>query len=106
MICVSAHQFLMEEYACRRISKESIRKVNNFCGSKNQPEVVEFQYDQATQRQLILPNIRTLHFNGESTTNPVTLHSNLHNWKAIVKEMSVRTFCAPDSAIREHMHDI
>ncbi|KAL4800332.1 hypothetical protein BDV19DRAFT_174249 [Aspergillus venezuelensis] len=106
MICVCANRFLMEEYACGRISKESIRKVNNFWGSKNRPEVVEFQYDQATQRQLILSNIRTLHFSGESSTNPVTLHSNLHNWKAAVKEMSVRTFCAPDSAVRKHMHDI
>ncbi|KAL4962548.1 uncharacterized protein BDV14DRAFT_202702 [Aspergillus stella-maris] len=96
----------MEEYAGGRISKESIRKVNNFWGSKNRPEVVEFQYDQAAQRQLILPDIRILHLNGGSSINSVTLHSNIHNWKAVVKEMSVRTFCAPDSAIRKHMHDI
>ncbi|KAL4983632.1 hypothetical protein BDW68DRAFT_181408 [Aspergillus falconensis] len=106
MICVSANQFLMQEYAGGRISEESVKKVNKFWGSKNRPGVVEFQYDQATQRQLILSNIRTLHFNGESSTNPVALHSNLHNWKAVVKEMSVRTFCAPDSVIRKHMHDI
>ncbi|KAL5002967.1 hypothetical protein BDV10DRAFT_181180 [Aspergillus recurvatus] len=106
MICVSANQFLMQEYAGGRISEESIKKINKFWGSKNRPGVVEFQYDQATQRQLILSNIRTLHFNGESSTNPVALHSNLHNWKAVVKEMSVRTFCAPDSVIRKHMHDI
>ncbi|KAL4756397.1 uncharacterized protein BDW70DRAFT_164541 [Aspergillus foveolatus] len=106
MICVSANQFLMQEYAGGRISEESIKRINKFWGSKNRPGVVEFQYDQATQRQLILSNIRTLHFNGESSTNPVALHSNLHNWKAIVKEMSVRTFCAPDSVIRKHMHDI
>ncbi|KAI9374879.1 hypothetical protein BJX61DRAFT_540383 [Aspergillus egyptiacus] len=106
MICIAANRFLLEQYANGRISKASIRKVNNFWGSKNRPEVVEFQFDQATQRQLILYNIRTLHFNGESSTNPVLLHSNLQNWKAVVKEMSVRTFCAPDSVIRKHMHDI
>ncbi|KAL4873994.1 hypothetical protein BDV12DRAFT_181882 [Aspergillus spectabilis] len=106
MICVSANRFLVEQYNGGRISKESIRKVNSFWGSKNRPEVVEFQFDQATQRQLILSNIRTLHFNGESSTNPVLLNSNLQNWKAVVKEMSVRTFCAPDSVIRKHMHDI
>ncbi|KAL6236147.1 hypothetical protein BDW75DRAFT_250331 [Aspergillus navahoensis] len=106
MICVSANQFLMQEYAGGRVSEESIKRINKFWGSKNRPGVVEFQYDQATQRQLILTNIRTLHFNGESSTNPVALHSNLHNWKAVVKEMSVRTFCAPDSVIRKHMHDI
>ncbi|KAL4885161.1 hypothetical protein BJY04DRAFT_214501 [Aspergillus karnatakaensis] len=106
MICVSANRFLVEQYDGGRISNESIRKVNSFWGSKNRPNVVEFQFDQATQRQLILYNIRSLHFNGESSTNPILLHSNLQNWKAIVKEMSVRTFCAPDSVIRKHMHDI
>ncbi|KAL3473389.1 hypothetical protein BJX99DRAFT_261453 [Aspergillus californicus] len=106
MICISANRFLLEQYNDGRISKDSIRKVNNFWDSKNRPEVAEFQFDQATQRQLILSNIRSLHFNGESSTNPVLLNSNLHNWKAVVKEMSVRTFCAPDSAIRKHIHDI
>ncbi|KAL3467270.1 hypothetical protein BJX64DRAFT_273992 [Aspergillus heterothallicus] len=106
MICVSANKFLLEQYNYGRISKESIKKVNNFWGSKNRPDVIEFQFDQATQRQLILSNIRTLQFDGESSTNPVLLNSNLQNWKAVVKEMSVRTFCAPDSVIRKHMHDI
>ncbi|KAL5332396.1 hypothetical protein BJX70DRAFT_393019 [Aspergillus crustosus] len=106
MICVSANRFLVEQFNRGRLSRDSIRKVNSFWDSKNRPEVVEFQFDQATQRQLILSNIRTLHFNGESSTNPVLLHSNLQNWKAVVKEMSVRTFCAPDSVIRKHMHDI
>jgi hypothetical protein len=106
MICVTANTFLVRQYETSRISDESIKKVTNFWGSKNRPQVVEFQFDQATQRRLILSNIRTLRFNGESSTNPILLHSNLHNWKAVVKEMSVRTFCAPDSAIRKHMHDI
>lgn len=106
MICVSANQFLIQQHDDGRISKESIRKVNNFWSSKNRPKVIEFQFDQATQRQLILSNVRTMNFNGESSTNPVTLHSNLQNWKAVVKEMSVRTFCSPDSVIRKHMHDI
>lgn len=106
MICVTANTFLVRQYEAGRISEESIKKVTNFWGSKNRPQVVEFQFDQATQRRLILSNIRTLSFDGESSTNPILLHSNLHNWKAVVKEMSVRTFCAPDSAIRKHMHDI
>lgn len=106
MICVSANKFLVQQYRAGRVSEESVRKVTHFWGSKNRPQVVEFQFDQATQRRLILSNIRTLHFNGESSTNPVLLHSNLQNWRAVVKEMNVRTFCAPDSVIRKHMHDI
>lgn len=106
MICVSANHFLVEQYKDGRISEESIRKVSNYWASKNRPQVVEFQFDQATQRQLILANLRTLSFNGESSANAVLLQSNLQNWKAIVKEMSIRTFCLPDSAVRKHMHDI
>lgn len=106
MICVSANKFLVQQHYEGRLSVESIKKITNFWGSKNRPQVVEFQFDQATQRQLILSNIRTLRFNGECSTNPILLNSNLHNWKAIVKEMSVRTFCSPDSVIRKHLHDI
>ncbi|PLB38850.1 uncharacterized protein BDW47DRAFT_131181 [Aspergillus candidus] len=106
IVCVSANRFLVEQYNDDRLSKESIKKTINFWYSKNRPQVAEFQFDQSTQRRLIMLNICTLQFHGESTANPVLTHSNLHNWKAIVKEMSVRTFCSPDSVIRKHMHDI
>jgi hypothetical protein len=66
---------------------------------------VEFQFDQATQRDLILYNIRTFKFHGESAINVVILNGSLYNWKAVAKEMSVRTFCTADSVIRKHMHD-
>ncbi|RMJ20793.1 hypothetical protein PHISP_08336, partial [Aspergillus sp. HF37] len=106
MICSSANNFLVGQYNAGHVSRESIKKTSDFWVSKNRPQVVEFQFDQATQRQLILSNVRTLDFHGESATNPILLHSNLQNWKAIVKEMSVRTFCLPDSAIRKHLYDI
>lgn len=106
MVCISANNFLVEQYSEGRLSAESIKKVTDSWVSKNRPQVVQFQFDQDTQRQLILSNIRTLDFHGESSTNPVLLNSTLNNWKSIVKEMSVRTFCLPDSAIRKHLHDI
>ncbi|PYI26727.1 hypothetical protein BP00DRAFT_355177, partial [Aspergillus indologenus CBS 114.80] len=106
MICVVANRFLVEQHNRGLLSGESISKVTNYWAAKNRPRVVEFHYDQATQRQLILSNLRTVQFNGCSATNPVQLRTNLNNWKAIGKEMSVRTFCAPDSAIRKQMYDI
>eukprot|EP00136_Aspergillus_niger_P006168 XP_001397099.2 hypothetical protein ANI_1_1634134 [Aspergillus niger CBS 513.88] len=106
MLCVSTNKFLLGQYNEGRLSEESIRKVTNYWGSKNRPQVVEFQFDQATQRRLVLANIRTLRFSGECSTNAVLLKSNLNNWKALSKEMGVRTFCFPDSAVRKHMHDI
>ncbi|KAE8375599.1 hypothetical protein BDV26DRAFT_294904 [Aspergillus bertholletiae] len=106
MICVSANSFLVQQYDECRLSGESIKRIKGYWGSKNRPPVIEFQFDQATQQRLISDNKRTLRFHGESSTNPVLLNSNLHNWKAIVKEMRIRTFCTPDSMIRKHMHDV
>ncbi|RAL14991.1 uncharacterized protein BO97DRAFT_422334 [Aspergillus homomorphus CBS 101889] len=106
MICVAANRFLIEQYHRGLLSDESITKITNFWDAKNRPRVVEFHYDQATQRQLILLNLCTVQFSGPSATNPVQLRTNLNNWKAIGKEMSVRTFCTPDSAIRKHMNEV
>ena len=105
MICVTANQYLIREVAAGRVSAESVSKICSYWSSKNRPQVIEFHYDQATQRDLILYNLTTLKFHGESAKNPVTLSATMYNWKTMAKEMSVRTFRAPDSQIRKHMHD-
>ncbi|KAL1955464.1 hypothetical protein VTO42DRAFT_8558 [Malbranchea cinnamomea] len=105
MICATANRFLIEQYNQGRMSPESIAKVTNFWASKNRPQVVQFQFDQLTQRDLILYNIRTMAFHGDSARNPIILNATMYDWKAVAKEMSVRTFCYPDSVIRKHMHD-
>ncbi|PYH43936.1 uncharacterized protein BP01DRAFT_299724 [Aspergillus saccharolyticus JOP 1030-1] len=106
MICVAANRFLVQQCNRGLLSDESISKISNYWAAKNRPKVVEFHYDQATQRQLILSNLRTIQFHGLSATNSIQLRINLNNWKAIGKEMGIRTFCAPDSAIRKHVFDI
>ena len=105
MICVAANRFLLEQYREGRMSVESVTKVTNFWASKNRPQVIQFQFDQATQRDLVLYNLKTFKFHGECAVNVVLLNATLYNWKAVAKEMSVRTFCTPDSVIRKHMHD-
>lgn len=105
MICVTANKFLLLQYEEGRMSVESVAKVTSFWASKNRPQVLEFQFDQATQRDLILYNIKSFRFFGEAATNVIVLNGTLYNWKAVAKEMSIRTFCTPDSVIRKHMHD-
>ena len=105
MICVTANRFLLREVAAGRISEESVAKVSSYWTSKNRPQVVEFQYDQATQRDLVLYNLTTLKFHGESAESPLVLNTTMYSWKTMAKEMSVRTFCAPDSQVRKHLHD-
>ena len=105
MICVTANRYLTREAAADRVSAESVTKVSSYWSSKNRPQVIEFQYDQATQRDLILYNLTTLKFHGESAESPLVLNATMYSWKSMAKEMSIRTFCAPDSEVRKHMHD-
>lgn len=105
MICATANQYLMTQRLENRMSFESIAKITDFWTSKNRPQVIEFMFDQATQRDLVLYNLRTFRFYGANAENPVAMNAMMLSWKALAKEMSVRTFCQPDSVVRKHMHD-
>jgi hypothetical protein len=106
MICVTANKFLMAQYDSGRTSLDSVKKITESWASRNRPQVIEFQFDQATQRDLILLNLKTFEFHGEAKENPMVLNSVMYNWRVIAKEMSVRTFCNPDSVVRKHLHDV
>ena len=106
MVCATANKFLKEQRRANRMTVESIRKVTSFWLGKNRPQVIDFMFDQQTQRDLILYNIKTFRFHGPNAENIVQLHTMMQAWKTLAKEMSVRTFCAPDSTIRKHMQDL
>ncbi|KAH0542001.1 hypothetical protein FGG08_003550 [Glutinoglossum americanum] len=106
MICVTANNYLLQQRKEGRMSVESLTKVVEAWKNKGRPQVVEFQFDQATQRDLVLYNLKTFRFYGDRAENVITINSMMFGWKTIAKEMSVRTFCYPDSMIRKHLHDI
>ncbi len=106
MLSVTANKYIIEQRKYGRMSVESLVKITDFWKNKGRPQVIEFQFDQATQRDLILHNLHTFHFHGENGDNTVAVHSMLYCWKALAKEMAVRTFCTPDSVIRKHLHDM
>ena len=106
MICVTANMYLMQQRKEGRMSVESLLKVAEIWRSKGRPQVVEFQFDQATQRDLVLYNLKSFRFHGEHAGNRVVINSMMYNWKVLSKEMSIRTFCMPDSVVRKHLHDI
>src|SRR5450432_391976 len=62
IICDTANTFLMHEYQNCRMSVDSLKKVTDFWKSKGRPQVLEFHYDQLTQRDLIVANQKTFHF--------------------------------------------
>ncbi|KAL9109518.1 MAG: hypothetical protein Q9227_005853 [Pyrenula ochraceoflavens] len=105
MVVVSASKFLLRQHELGRISADSVSKATTMWKSKNRPQVIDFQFDQATQRDIIQDNLLTLRFEGEYETNLVLLKSTLHQWKSLAKDMSVRTFCSPDSMIRQNLFD-
>ena len=105
MICAVANQYLMTQLKESRMSVESVAKVTAFWKSKNRPQVIEFLFDQQTQCELIYQNMNTFRFYGPKAENPVALNAMLLAWKSMAREMSVRTFCSPDSMIRKQLHD-
>lgn len=105
MICATANQYLMIQRREGRMSVDSLVQIMNFWRSKNRPQVIEFQFDQQTQRDLVLYNLKSFRFYGANAENPLSLNAMMLSWKSMAKEMSVRTFCTPDSVVRKHMHD-
>ena len=105
MICATANQYLSTQAEQGRMSVESLQKVTNFWESKNRPQVIEFMFDQATQRDLVFYNLRTFRFYGPNASNLVAMNIMMQAWKTLAREMSVRTFCTPDSVVQKHMQD-
>ena len=105
MICATANKFLNLQVEDNRMSVESLQKVLAYWETKNRPQVIEFMFDQGTQRELIRANMKTFRFHGPKSCNIVALNSMMHAWKTLAKEMSVRTFCTPDSTVRKHIQD-
>ena len=106
MICATANHFLKHQQYRGRIAPVTLAKVAQGWPSKNRPQVIEFRYDQQTQRDLVLYNVKAFRFHGPDADDPIVLNSMMHAWKHLGKDMSIRTFCTPDSVVRKHMIDI
>ncbi|KAJ5178228.1 uncharacterized protein N7500_000927 [Penicillium coprophilum] len=104
MITHAANEFLLKEYYDGHLSINSLNKVKRKWERKNMPGVPEFHFDQATQYKIISANRDHLNFG--KTSNGIPTFAVLRNWKRISKSMSIRTFVAPDSVIKKHIHDI
>lgn len=106
MICATANKYLMIQKEEGRMSYESVAKITSFWAQKNRPQVIDFMFDQLTQRDLILQNLKTFRFYGPNAENPMSMNAMMNSWKTLAKEMSVRTFCTGDSTIRKQIQDI
>lgn len=105
IISIETNNFLMHEFNQGRVSIASVRAIVEQWRNKGRPQVLGFRYDLATQRELIGMNSETLHLAGINSFTKMKLLSVLAAWKVLAKEVSVRTFCQPDSAVKKHLHD-
>lgn len=99
------NEFIKDQLAKCNVSVDSVRKVVENWQNKGRSQVVEFRYDLSTQRDLVVYNIDTMEFGGINAFNQHKVRNILTIWKVLAKELSLRTFCQPDSAVKKHLRD-
>ncbi|KAF7891109.1 uncharacterized protein EAF02_001434 [Botrytis sinoallii] len=106
MVVHTANTFLMIQFSQGRMSIDSIKKTVDTWKNKGRPAVVEFMYDQGTQRDLVTANQYNFRFHGNRLGDDVRISSMLYNWKQVASLMSIRTFCNADTVLLKLVFDV
>lgn len=106
MLVHTGNNFLMSQFTQGRMAIDSIKKTVDTWKAKGRPTVLEFMYDQATQRDLIAVNQHNLRFHGERAGDSVRISATLYSWKQVASFMAIRTFCDADTIILKLLFDI
>lgn len=106
MLVHTANSFLMNQFSQGRMAVDSIKKTVDAWKARGRPTVIEFMYDQATQRDLVAINQHNFRFYGERAGDTVRINSMLYSWKLVASQMSLRTFCDADTVILKLLFDI
>ena len=105
MLTTVINDFLIGQMAAGHMSLSSIQKIARDWHQKSRPQVLDFHFDLPTQFELIKLNTDTFRFHGEEGNNGMKQAVMFNCLRGIVRELSIRTFCAPDSVIKKVMHD-
>lgn len=106
MLVHTANSFLMNQFSQGRMAVDSIKKTVDAWKARGRPTVIEFMYDQATQRDLVAINQHNFRFYGDRAGDSVRINSMLYSWKLVASQMSLRTFCDADTVILKLLFDI
>ncbi|CAG8981553.1 hypothetical protein HYALB_00013939 [Hymenoscyphus albidus] len=106
MIVHTANKFLMIQFGQGRLTVDSIKKTVDGWEAKGRPKVIEFMYDQATQRSLVTANLQEIRFYGERACNQLSISAMLYAWKGVATKMAIRTFCDADTVLKKLIFDI
>lgn len=105
MLIETCNTFLKDELEGDRLSRDSILRTKRQWQARNRPQVIEFYYDQATQYDLVFANLPTVKLYSDYSQDAIMLKSVLHQWKVLIRELSAKTLCMPDSIVRRWLHD-
>jgi hypothetical protein len=105
-LVLTANAFLNAQWDGARMDLDSLKKVFNDWQAKGRLRVIQFMYDQATQRELVVANKDTFRFHGETAGDDIRISSMLYNWKQVANTMAIRTFSDPDTVILKLLFDI
>ncbi|KAH8684901.1 hypothetical protein BGZ60DRAFT_524098 [Tricladium varicosporioides] len=106
MLSHTANSFLMSQFSQGRMSVDTIKKTVEGWKSKGRPTVIEFMYDQATQRDLVAANHQHFRFYGPRAGDDIRVASMLYNWRQVAGQLAIRTFCSADTVILKLLFDI
>lgn len=106
MLVHTANSFLMNQFSQGRMDIDTIKKTVESWKNKGRPVVIEFMYDQATQRDLVVANQQSFRFHGDNAGSDIRVNSMLYNWKQVANLMLIRTFCNADTVILKLLFDI
>ncbi|KAK5078360.1 hypothetical protein LTR64_003229 [Lithohypha guttulata] len=105
MLIETCNSFLKDEFDHNRLQRHSVLRTKRQWQARNRPQVIEFYYDQTTQYELVIANLRTVKLYSDYAQDAIILNSVLHQWKILIRELSVKTLCMPDSIVRRWLHD-
>lgn len=106
MLVHTANAFLMNQFSQGRIAVDSIKKIADGWKNKGRPKVIEFMYDQMTQRELVVINQHDFRFYGERAGDALRVNSMLYNWRQVASLMAIRTFCSADPIVLKLLFDV
>ncbi|KAL7928706.1 hypothetical protein V8C35DRAFT_226250 [Trichoderma chlorosporum] len=97
--------YVSDELDRGHLSADNLKRVSDEWHQKGYHKVIGFRYDLETQLELVSLHINDFSFYGRRQGNITEIAVLLREMKMNARNMSVRTFCQPDSTIAKHLVD-
>ena len=105
MLTTVINDFLVEEMHAGLMDINNLTRITKQWAQKGRPQVLDFHFDLATQAELLKVHADVFRFHGEGGNDGMRQAVMFNCLRGLVRELSIRTFCAPDSVIKKIMHD-